>query len=371
MSAPNTPALLDQATAHSLEKISGYLLLAYTLLVVYLSLYPFTGWRLPIDTVFFLQAPWPRYITAFDLSVNLLAYVPIGFLAYAQARTKLTPPSAVVLAFVTGLSLSLALESLQMFLPSRIASTVDLLANSAGAAVGALLYPMIDRSPFIAVLKKAWQATFLSGIAQAGPWLLALWLVTQLNPAIPFFGAGNMNNSLIAAWNAQHGELLFRLPQAVGTALNVCGFGLFVSVLTRPQVPPLRFVLGIIGLGLLLKTIAAGALLKPQLIFDWLGTETMLGVVAGVLAFALLARAGYRARVFVAAMVILAGGLMSKIAAIYDGLDQVLRVFNWPHGQLLNFASLTQFLHEAWPLLALIYLIANLGKLARKDAGYF
>ena len=50
-------------------------------------------------------------------------------------------------------------------------------------------------------------------------------------------------------------------------------------------------------------------------------------------------------------------GLQGGAAGILE-LDQLLQLFRWPYGQLASFATLTQFLHEAWPFLALLYLIA-------------
>src|SRR3990167_3038885 len=61
--------------------LARYLYAAYALLIVYASLHPFTGWRdncvLPFA---FLVAPLPRYVTAFDVIANVLAYAPLGFL---------------------------------------------------------------------------------------------------------------------------------------------------------------------------------------------------------------------------------------------------------------------------------------------------
>ena len=47
---------------------------------------------------------------------------------------------------------------------------------------------------------------------------------------------------------------------------------------------------------------------------------------------------------------------MAKITSIYGAFDETLRLFNWPYGQLVNFASLTRWMHETWPLLAVIFL---------------
>ena len=43
---------------------------------------------------------------------------------------------------------------------------------------------------------------------------------------------------------------------------------------------------------------------------------------------------------------------MSKITSVYGAFDEALRLFNWPHGHIANFAGLTRWVHESWPLLA-------------------
>ena len=57
------------------------LALAYLLVIVYASLQPLRGWRMPAAEVYgFLTAPWPPYITLADVLVNVAAYVPLGFM---------------------------------------------------------------------------------------------------------------------------------------------------------------------------------------------------------------------------------------------------------------------------------------------------
>ena len=116
-----------------------YLAAAYTLLAVYGSLYPFTGWAdsgVPLTA--FLTAGWPRYWTAFDLATNVAAYLPLGFLWVAALRQRLPVWAAAAAAIVLGAGLSLALETAQNFLPSRVPSNLDLGTNGAGALLGAL-----------------------------------------------------------------------------------------------------------------------------------------------------------------------------------------------------------------------------------------
>ena len=39
-------------------------------------------------------------------------------------------------------------------------------------------------------------------------------------------------------------------------------------------------------------------------------------------------------------------------------LADFLRLFSWPYGQLATFATLTRWIHESWPVLALAWLSA-------------
>src|SRR5260221_13472063 len=50
-------------------------LIVYVLVIVYASLSPFIGWRAAESFTLF---SWPRYITTFDVALNVLAYAPLG-----------------------------------------------------------------------------------------------------------------------------------------------------------------------------------------------------------------------------------------------------------------------------------------------------
>jgi hypothetical protein len=261
------------------------------------------------------------------------------------------------------------MESLQALLPMRVASLSDLISNSLGALDGALFAALAGESALTRWLAHVRGEVFSRGaLAEFGEVLLVVWLVTQLNPSIPFLGAGNISNTLVGDWNTQYDAGLLLVPQGLAVALNLCGFGLFVSVLTRPGVRAFRWAIAFITIGFLLKLLAAGVMLKPPLLFDWLGVDTGAGIFIGVLLLALLMRLSHRVRIYLATMLIFAGGLLAKLAAIYDSLPALLGVFSWPYGQLLNFSTLTRGLHEVWPLLALIYLILAFNRLPSSDS---
>jgi peroxiredoxin len=70
--------------------LARILFLVVAALTAYATLYPLEGWRATGVSLFaYLSAPWPRHVTRFDLVVNVLGYVPFGFLAVAALEPKL------------------------------------------------------------------------------------------------------------------------------------------------------------------------------------------------------------------------------------------------------------------------------------------
>jgi VanZ family protein len=336
---------------------AGTWLLVYSLCLVYVSLNPFTGWSVP-ENPLPVWLSWPRYISLFDVTINLLAYIPLGMYAYIFLRPRFGPRFAALVAVLIGFGLSMAMETLQQYLPARIASNVDLLANTAGTMIGVALTAWFAWTPHFEVVSAWRDRIFIKGrLANLGQLLLALWFISQLNPSIPFLGAGNVINALLEPWNSRADAAAFWIPQAAGMALNFCGITLFISLLVQRALKPAIFAVAILALALLIKTAAAVMLLKEPLIPNWLGRETFAGLAGGVVLLLIFSSLRRRQRLIVAGLIILAGGVMSKLAAIYDSPSEILRVFKWPYGQLLNFTSLTQFINEAWPLAAVAYLI--------------
>jgi VanZ family protein len=120
--------------------LARLLLALYVLLTAYATLYPLSGWRDPgVSPFAFLAAGWPKYLTAFDLLANVLAYVPFGLFCAAAVYPALRGGLAVLAATAAGAGLSLGLEAAQSFLPTRIASNLDVVANLAGACAGGVL----------------------------------------------------------------------------------------------------------------------------------------------------------------------------------------------------------------------------------------
>ena len=130
-------------STHSVQ-LAWILAVAYLLVLGYASLQPFRGWRWPPEEILhFLTAPWPRFITLQDIAVNFAAYVPLGLLLSIGWGARYGPARGAIAATLATALLSVSMEAAQMFLPARIASNVDLLANTLGALLGAMAAPLL------------------------------------------------------------------------------------------------------------------------------------------------------------------------------------------------------------------------------------
>lgn len=340
-------------------------LLMYVLVLAYASLNPLVGWQWPQAFTLFV---WPKYVTSFDVLINTAAYVPLGGLLLVSLRRRAMLRTihhwqwlAWFGAVAGGFCLSVTLELMQSMLPLRVSSPLDLLTNTLGAAIGAtgLLLP-VGRRTLDAII--SWRSRTFSAepITDWGLLLLAIWFVAQLNPAIPFFEAGLLAAPAVADGttpiHASAYDPLILLPQVVGVTLNVSAFALFVSLILHRTKRTLPNVGVVLTVGVLAKLSMAALLLKAPLIAASLSPATVMGVMAGLVLFVLFSRISHRWRAFWASVLVFTGGVMAKLSSVYSALDETLRLFNWPYGQLANFASLTRWLNEIWPLAALIFL---------------
>ncbi len=78
----------------------------------------------------------PRVLIS--LAGNIVVFVPLGA-ALALALDGLSTRRRLLLATLTGAGLSLSIELLQITIPSRVTAADDLLLNTVGTAIGALV----------------------------------------------------------------------------------------------------------------------------------------------------------------------------------------------------------------------------------------
>lgn len=348
-----TGAFAAAATAPRESPLALYFAGGYFLLIVYASLQPFAGWTAPpADSPFFLVAArFPRFNPG-DFWINLAAYVPFGFLIALALGPKRGTPSRIALSTTVCFVVSLTMEAAQTFLPSRVASVPDLLTNSLGGLVGAIVAAVTLGHPRARNALFDWRhRLFIEGrIGDIGLTLLVLWLFAQFNPAIPLFAS---------TWDpigAPASDWADRLIESAEIAFNVVGVGLFLSLLLRNRafVGP-AFVL-VAATCLAAKTIGAAALLHPVGWQFWLRPTVTLGISAGLLLiFATVWTAPAPRSILCTVALLSALGTQLLVPEVISAAPP-RGLFNWQHGQLVNFNGLTRTLLMAWPVAAAIFL---------------
>lgn len=352
-----TPDTTEARAAAHASPLARIAFAVYVLLTVYASLYPLEGWRdHGLSPFAYLASPWPRYVTAFDLAANVLGYLPFGFLCVLALYPRVRGLTAFATALAGAALLSLALEATQSYLPSRVATNLDVLCNLAGGACGAALgvaaVPTFLGGPLERLRAKAF---FAGAEIDAGLALLALWLFTQLNPATLLFAAGDLRDLLAPGVGRARAPEFFVAIEAFTAAANLVSVGLLLSALVRPGQPARAMFGALVIAALAVKVAAFAIVMHAENVFVWLTPGAQIGLAAGVLV-ALAAIALPRvARLALAAMLIMAATVLVNLAPPNPYLAATLKL--WQHGHFLNFNGLTRLVSALWAFVALGYLI--------------
>jgi VanZ family protein len=366
-------------------------LAAYAALVVYGSLYPFSGWRsLGLSPFAYLTDPLPQYLTVFDVVTNVLGYMPLGALIVLALYPRWRGTLAVGAALLGGALLSGAMEAIQTYLPTRVASNLDLAANAFGALAGGVLIApatsaLLDRG-LLRRIRFAWferDAAYVIGLS-------ALWPFAAMFPAPYLFGGGDlprvlwdnldpaMQDAILAwtpaAWDVESwpDRLGALLPddawEALITSTSLFAALVLATLLTRTRAPRLRLMLGLAGLSLFAKAGATFLQSRAGLTFDWATDGALEGIgmalAAGLVSVSL--PRGLRAALAGAALVVSLG--LVNLLPVNPYFDIVLA--DWRQGRYLHFNGLAHWLSWVWPYAALGWLAsaAEHAWLARRRA---
>jgi len=350
----------------------------YAALVVYASLFPFVEWRdQGIASWEFLLAPTPRYWTGFDVTVNVLGYIPLGMLAALGALRsgwRLQSVGWVALAVSV---LSLCMEGLQSYLPSRVPSREDFLLNTVGAWSGVALAVVLQTSGAIDHWN-IWRSRWFAPHYRGGVVLLSIWPVGLLFPASVPLGLGQVVSRLEGVLKTTLEDSQFEvwlpvrdadlLPLAPSTELLCVALGLLIPCLLGFCVvhAPWRraVVVGVTTVSAIVVSALSAALSwGPVHAWAWLDVPAQIGLVAGAALGLLLVFVSWRAN---AALALLSLGVYLSLlnqAPESPYFSQTLQL--WEQGRFIRFNGLAQWVGWLWPYGASVYL---LGQIGRRDA---
>ena len=346
------------------------LALATLCLIVYASLYPFTDWRdQGISPLKYLTSPLPKYWTGFDVVSNFLGYAPMGFLlALSSLRSGRTRWAVAVAVLCSGL-LSLCMETLQSYLPSRVPSNLDLALNTAGAWAGACVAWMLEKMGVIDRWSR-FRARWLALDARGALVLLALWPVALLFPVAIPMGLGQVYERLEMALAETLSDTPFLdwlpvrdielQPLAPGAELVCVALGVLIPCLLgycviRTARQRAVFFVVLMTTGVLLSGLSAALSYGPDHAWAWLDTPVRAGLVlAGGMAFILLP-VGQR---WAAAFTLL--GLIIHLVVLNQSPASAYfaqTLHTWEQGRFIRFNGVIQWLGWLWPYAVLCYVL--------------
>jgi len=337
--------------------LARYLFVAYALLVVYASLHPFSGWRdQGLPPFAFLTARFPRPFHPFDMVANFVGYVPLGFLAVLALHPLLRGRAAVLLVALFALLSSFALESLQLYLPARASSNLDLLANAAGGVFGALAAAASRQLLRHQGLHAFRDRLFLpGGRVDLGLVLLGLWLLTQLNPSTLLFGTGDLREWFRPPPGKLYPAELFVRVEAGVAGANALAVGLMASCLIAPRQPKRLAVIALVGAGLCVHSFAFGLLVSSQDILSWLTPGALFGVATALALLLIAAGLPRTVQLALSGLTLLAATALVNLAPANPYMTATLSL--WQQGQYFNFNGATRIVSAIWPFAAMFYVV--------------
>lgn len=336
-----------------------YLILGYTLLVLYASLTPFSGWRDPgHDVLEFLRQPLFRYVQAFDTIVNVLAYIPVGLLATLSLTSRLHPVLTALLGTLTGAALSFSMEVSQAYLPGRISSNLDLATNIAGAMLGAVIAARARAAPAITGRIVSWRARLFlpGGRTDLGIALVALWFFSQLDPSLPLLGIVFFSNGIQAQLAGLGADAMSRALGPMSVCLTLMSLGMLLMLLMRSNRSALAGLAVLVWIAALMKLGAASMLLRSEAAFLWVSNEIVWAIMLGAALVAFCAMLPRRALMACCALTLVGTILLTFVRPGELQSFLSLRFFRFADLQLIRYTGLSATVAAVWPYGALAYL---------------
>ena len=351
---------------------------AWVLALAIGSLFPITSWTARgLDPLAFLTEPWPRWWTLSDVLLNVLAYVPFGLFGALATWPTAGARRSILWTVMAGFALSLSLEALQSWLPSRIPSRLDVLANGSGTLIGAMSGALLAPRLIGQARLNAWFGRWFAAGSYSGWLLLAAWILSQLAPQSRLFGAGELQLpwSDLGTLNPvpELAGLTTRLTTRLTTGLTtglteltaaallesltvIAALVAVMLIVTRCTLSPAprAVIAGFIVLTALAgRSVLVGTLMPEGATDHWASAGALGGLLCGTLlalgASTLSERARRRALMAAVLTLLVTGPIKPELAF------QNSAAMAWSTGSWRNVAGFQHGIASLWPALVLIW----------------
>ncbi len=327
-----------------------YALALFTTFLLYASLRPFRGWRVPSHSVFdFLMRSEVVHLEHPDVVLNVLGYVPFGFLLMLGLVRRWREPIAIVLAVLIAVAVSVTVEVTQNFLPTRFPSRVDIVTNFMGASIGAtlaiVLLPVLSkalrRAPGRAHRTQRGLPREL-GVLLIGVWWFAMLGVPEVASNLGVIHALSGGVQLAPSALADR----FGYQMASG-ALGLASAAVVIRVFTIDKPLVLWLTLFALGVALAVRSAAVALHVGGAHALAWISPGTVVGLALGVAIAMCLAR--LRGPVFVGLGVLILATAVAFANVVTSGVFGA-PVKPLPFGDLARVADVAGAL---WPFAAM------------------
>jgi hypothetical protein len=269
-------------------------------------------------------------------------------------------------------SLSMCLEGVQNYLPSRRASNVDLWLNGLGGLVGGLSAWVLEKVGAI----DRWshfRRTWFVPQARGGLVLLALWPIAVIFPAAVPLGLGQVLERVEEALGEALSDTPFLewlpmrtielQPLLPGAELLCVLFGALIPVLLaysilRSTFQRVIFLIAVLAISVLVSGISAGSSYGPEHAFSWLTLPVKLGLLGAAVAGVLCLFLSARSCIAVLLLALVAQLFMLNLAPASPYFAQTLQT--WEQGRFIRFHGVAQWLGWLWPFVAVYYTLLRI-----------
>ena len=173
---------------------SQFLVIISIVAVIIATLYPFNFFSIDNFSLQKIFASFDNSSFLKDIVNNILLFIPLGFSSTAFLRQiKINPISKLFILIIISAGLSLSVEILQVFLPSRSPTPADIINNTIGGVVGIICFYLWHSESFIhilAALKKSTVKNYTAKITL----LLFGYIFLSFLILIPWQSITNLSN---------------------------------------------------------------------------------------------------------------------------------------------------------------------------------
>lgn len=338
--------------------------LSYALLIVYVSLNPFDfAFQNGVSILAWVDAPLPRFITIFDVSVNILAYIPFGFLLVFAAYPRWRNFVALGLTLSFSAALAFSIESLQSWLPTRVPSQMDWWANLFGGLLGGLLaIPLGPQWLSGSALRRRFDQWF--GVNWGACTLFLLFPWSQIYPQSSWLGTGVWGHAIFGSIDWGTAVVNHVLQETVITALCWLGVALLLSLGLRAKAPQWRILNGLLFFTVAIKTLFSALQFGAEFAFIWFTAGALWGMVVATILLRWALKLNSVQKFWLALFCLMSANIAINI--LPDNPYFILTLRHWYQGRLLHFNELMQWVSVIWLPVALVWMVRKITELKQQ-----